>query len=67
MGGLAMPPLPVGASRVLQSEGHNHKWPTEGRLGYVTLGLGCHQCFRAGDTVSSVPQVGGLANVAHAA
>ena len=29
--------LPYGGSRLLQSGGHNQKWPTSGQIGYLTL------------------------------
>ena len=34
--GLATSPLPHGGSPTLQSGGQNQKWPTSGRIGYLT-------------------------------
>ena len=36
MDGFATSPLPFGGSPTLQSRGQNHKWPTSGRIGYIT-------------------------------
>ena len=55
-------PYRLGGSPTLQSGGQNHKWPTSGRIGYITHTVcGGPQRFRAGDKISSSPQVGGLA------
>ena len=56
VGKVATSPLPPGGSPPLQSGGHNHKWPTNGQGGYITL---------AAWAVSTASERGAESQVAH--
>ena len=60
VGRLATSPLPTEGSPTLQSGGQNQKWPTVGRIGYVTPagwgGPNASERFRARDKINSGSQ-----------
>ena len=61
-GKLATSPLPYRGSPPLQSGGQNQKWPTKGKIGYLTPAVsGDPYRFRAGGKIRSGPQVGKMA------
>ena len=62
MGKVATSPLPYRGAPPLQSGGHNQKWPTSGRIGYLTTAVsGIPAASERGGKIRSSPQVGELA------